>query len=660
MSLKQFGGITTETWASYSSNTGNVVSSGWQSGLSGVVSSVGVYSGVSSGNFKFAVYKGGSSLFDATAPKLQTTGALSVDTADDWNIRDIASPFVVASGDWIHLVKGQDSANIRSVFTDPGANSRYSSSYDYSTIGSLPDPFGASWTSPGNYAYGFRFYGYTHPVITSINGGAAINGTDTGIDVVATDLVDSAGDSELWLCDTNNFSIATIKVQQTINSIDDTSIDFDVVPGSLSNGTVYAFVVSALEQVSDPYSITLNLINPTKITYNQMSDYMLYSSLYIPNSWPDSGPSAEQKIDTDLLQKESTLHGIENLTDEIEINEISVNSKLYFNGSDISNFETEGSGDNFVENNYSEFGESIQDRSVFFDEGKYLSNTIIGTYKDDILIEAILKNVSSKNISILQRIVDSTDDVFYIDINDDRSITVHFGVYATGTSITTSAGIVPNEEYFTLSISIYNFDHNVYDSKKIDIYINGELQFSDEFTYVSFLDKDSTKKFSIGYSNSAPDRTSSGYVSYLRLWSRYNWISGNIESTLTDRYNNYKNGGIEKYSQIPISVFLSGDNNGSIPMCLVQDLNRDWNLLGYKTTKKEFAQSQNTFLNGIQSIKLYSKYEKSSYCNFDDLNSFYSRIEKLRIPRKYERVFKRIIAQTKPLYTWAILVVEFY
>jgi hypothetical protein len=257
MALKQFGGITTESWASYSANTGNVVASGWQSSLSGVVDSVGVYSGVSSGNFKFAIYKGGSSLFDAAAPKLQTTGALSVDTADDWNVRNISSPFSVSSGDWIHLVKGQETANIRSVFSDPGANSRYSAAYNYTTMGSLPDPFGASWTSPGNYAYGFRFYGYTPPVIVSVNGGASINGTDTGIAVVATDLVDSAGDSELWLCSTNDFSTAPIKVAQTINGIDDTSIDFDVVPGDLFSGTVYAFAVSALGQVSDPVAVTL-------------------------------------------------------------------------------------------------------------------------------------------------------------------------------------------------------------------------------------------------------------------------------------------------------------------------------------------------------------------------------------------------------------------
>jgi hypothetical protein len=106
-------------------------------------------------------------------------------------------------------------------------------------------------------------WGYTPPVITSINGGAAITDGQTGIALVGTDLIDSVGNPALWLCSTNDFATAPIKVAQTVTGTPaDTGIDFTVVHGGLSAGPVYAFVVSALGQVSAPLAVTLDPSGP--------------------------------------------------------------------------------------------------------------------------------------------------------------------------------------------------------------------------------------------------------------------------------------------------------------------------------------------------------------------------------------------------------------
>jgi hypothetical protein len=77
----------------------------------------------------------------------------------------------------------------------------------------------------------------------------------TGVAVVGTDFMDSGG--ALWLCSTNDYATAPIKVAQTVSSHNDTGATFDVVPTGLSAGTVYAFWVTSLGQVSPALAVTL-------------------------------------------------------------------------------------------------------------------------------------------------------------------------------------------------------------------------------------------------------------------------------------------------------------------------------------------------------------------------------------------------------------------
>ena len=111
-----------------------------------------------------------------------------------------------------------------------------------------------------NHANKVVLVGYIPPTLTSINGGSDITVGDTGVSVVGTDFADSAGDPVVYLCSTSDYDTAPIKVLQTTSGTpSDTGMSFDVVQGGLSDDTiVYAFIVTALGQVSDSYAITLN------------------------------------------------------------------------------------------------------------------------------------------------------------------------------------------------------------------------------------------------------------------------------------------------------------------------------------------------------------------------------------------------------------------
>lgn len=89
--------------------------------------------------------------------------------------------------------------------------------------------------------------GYTPPVITSVNSGKTIR-PGYNVSLVGTDLLDSAGDPEVWICSSATYSTALVKTKQDVKSVSDTAIDFEVVKGALQNGTAYVFVTTGLDQ----------------------------------------------------------------------------------------------------------------------------------------------------------------------------------------------------------------------------------------------------------------------------------------------------------------------------------------------------------------------------------------------------------------------------
>lgn len=121
------------------------------------------------------------------------------------------------------------------------------------------DPLPGTYTgSPdGNLYFAGYVSGYAPPTIVSIDGDNTIDATQTGVELVGTNLVDSGGAPTLELCNNSDYGAATIKVTQSINSSNDTGINFDVVQGGLSAGTVYAFVTTGLGQQNAAFAVTL-------------------------------------------------------------------------------------------------------------------------------------------------------------------------------------------------------------------------------------------------------------------------------------------------------------------------------------------------------------------------------------------------------------------
>lgn len=112
--------------------------------------------------------------------------------------------------------------------------------------------------SLGAVAMAFELWGYTPPVLTAVNAANPILHGATAVQVTGTDFIDLAGNPVIWLCSTGNFATAPIKVSQEVTGALDTAATININAEGLTPGTVYAFAVSALGQVSAPLEVTLS------------------------------------------------------------------------------------------------------------------------------------------------------------------------------------------------------------------------------------------------------------------------------------------------------------------------------------------------------------------------------------------------------------------
>ena len=184
-----------------------------------------------------------------------------------------------------------------------------------------------------------------------------------------------------------------------------------------------------------------------------------------------------------------------------------------------------------------------------------------------------------------------------------------------------------------------------------DFYINGNRVSSSSVSFPGNIFTETCNAF-------ISDGTFSAYVICVNVWGRYNWIYDDIEQVISERYSAYLNGGFYEYSDIPVSLYLFGDGKGSIPAVMKRDISGEWDLLCIGNSSTGAQRIDTTVSSGISGIRLFSKYTKDAKCNFDQIASNFGAVSKVKIEKKYKRVIDRIILQTKPIFTWAVELIE--
>jgi hypothetical protein len=220
----------------------------------GIVDRLRVYS-VSSGNVKAA-------LTDTTGDPLVPDTVLSQNTgtavsASQWN-DVLITPVSVTEGILYGTVGLGDASGVVTF----NSNSYGSNTLRYTAV-SNPYSSGIPSSMPALSGIGEQLYqvipwGYPLPSISSIDGDNDISVSQTGVTLSGLNLQDT-GNAVLELCNNSDYASATVKVVQTWNSQTDTTLNFDVVQGALSTGTVYAFVTTSLGQRHvTGFSVTLS------------------------------------------------------------------------------------------------------------------------------------------------------------------------------------------------------------------------------------------------------------------------------------------------------------------------------------------------------------------------------------------------------------------
>lgn len=132
--------------------------------------------------------------------------------------------------------------------------------YKNFTYGALPDPAGTGYSTYTANAWIMSAYGYPLPSIVSVGTGGEITVGETGAAISGLNLLDSAGQPAIELCNNADYASATVKVTQSNVSCTDTTGTFDVVQGGLTaDTTVYAFVTTGLGQRNTTgVAVTLN------------------------------------------------------------------------------------------------------------------------------------------------------------------------------------------------------------------------------------------------------------------------------------------------------------------------------------------------------------------------------------------------------------------
>jgi hypothetical protein len=415
-----------------------------------------------------------------------------------------------------------------------------------------------------------------------------------------------------------------------------------------------------------------NIYNISNLKYNFLDSYRKYTCMIEPEEFPQGGPYAQQDIPIEKLKILKTPKGIINLSDIITINNISEKSKISFNAINYNNiddscdgFELQGAPvpGSISPDLPSEF---TNDRCIRYQNRRHVK-FYRGTGNNDVIFEAVFKP-DNHDFIIFEMDYGSEYNQFtfpyygftceYID--SSNKLTFHILGTEEDISIDTNDNSI-SSEFSHILICVRGMDGNLYHSGLCSIYINGSLSIESIFNNsLTGLNQNT-----YGYCSLALD-SQSGYISYFKHWNCYNWTNSSgmevpigieINELALDRYNKYINGNEDYYGDIPISIYTWGDTFGCIPIVCYQDLNNQWNLLFDGTTGINYKEG--IIIGGIKSIRLFSKYEKTSNRSyFDDIDTIGKNINYLEIPKKYQRVIRRVIAQSKPLGTWAVLLIK--
>ena len=217
------------------------------SAYSGVVTKLRSY-GTADGNIKLNLYDNAGNLLWADDTDHPVTGGSYVEHAISGSLP------VVSAGQTYRLGYNSDTT---SAVTYGGGGNMYVKGYLYLSYSAV-DPMASGYV---NYGLDIQLaaYGWEPPTITGCSESTLHDGE---VDVVlsGTDFMTAADPVTLWLADGPVFATAN-KVAQTVTVQNDGSLTFTVSQGSLSTGTCYLFVETALGQKSSGFSITLKSVS---------------------------------------------------------------------------------------------------------------------------------------------------------------------------------------------------------------------------------------------------------------------------------------------------------------------------------------------------------------------------------------------------------------
>jgi hypothetical protein len=106
-----------------------------------------------------------------------------------------------------------------------------------------PDPLDTSgWGSDDPYDLGIAVWGYIPPTISSDDRSGVLGATDTDVTLFGADLEAAQGDGKVYLSDNATWGLGTVVEQTNVTTWTDAFVIFNVTPGTLQTGPVYAWV----------------------------------------------------------------------------------------------------------------------------------------------------------------------------------------------------------------------------------------------------------------------------------------------------------------------------------------------------------------------------------------------------------------------------------
>jgi hypothetical protein len=396
-----------------------------------------------------------------------------------------------------------------------------------------------------------------------------------------------------------------------------------------------------------------------------ISDFESEYNSYILNKYNDNfpygGPNVYQMIDESKQSYLQTPPGTVNIPNAITLDNYEASPIVSFDPKNYVDDDTAVNGFEIARISgtdpvYEYLSEFQGDESALLNSVTYLDKTdgFTGSY-GDIVIEAIFKCDGTTGYSYIFGYGDySTGQRMYLRAKSSSTMSLEFVIVDSAA----------NSE--TYSLPSGNINTNTWNHVFIVInrggslssYVNGSRIETKSISQTPGTIYDVASDFFIGAMDTQYNDDPI-YISKLNIWEKYEWLSSSAYDTfVSQRYSDYQNGGIDYHAPIPISVYTFGDDLGTYPIVMTLDKDGIWQLQYVGETKSDKLFGEFTVEDGIYGIRLFSKFEENGYSNFDDVQSGFVNIERIQISKKYKRVFERIILQTKPLSTWAILMIE--